>query len=350
MAVHLSLNKCFSQTIHHNYFKLLPRTSKFSSVAAKEQINIVNITSRALIQINGAESVDFLQGLVTNDVNHLAKRSSSMFSMFLNHQGRVLYDSIIHKFSQNKFLIECDRNIEKDLIKHLRLYRVRRKIDIDAWDGKRAILAAYSNDAKIIQTPTAHQQADEENVLLSYDPRLKNLGARLVILNDFDGKSLASSMFASNYKINEVPETVYKEFMYGLGIGEGVVDFPPGKALPLESNVDYMHGVSFHKGCYIGQELTARTHHTGVTRKRLMPLELASPIVGDPVGLDITNELGKSIGKLRNTTNNHGLALLRIEPAMESAEILINNIKCKTSKPFWWPQELPPPPKLKAKE
>merc|ERR1712198_771277 len=91
----------------------------------------------------------------------------------------------------------------------------------------------------------------------------------------------------------------YKELRFRLGVGECPSELQSGKALPLESNVDYLHGVSFHKGCYIGQELTARTHHTGVIRKRIMPLILSTPISSESgpfPGNLILNTAGKDAG------------------------------------------------------
>ena len=95
------------------------------------------------------------------------------------------------------------------------------------------------------------------------DPRLEELGWRVLLGPEAEVET--------KYNIDIVEESEYKAFLYSLGVGEGAVDFPTGNSFPLESNGDYLHGISFQKGCYIGQELTARTHHTGVIRKRLMP-------------------------------------------------------------------------------
>ncbi len=95
------------------------------------------------------------------------------------------------------------------------------------------------------------------------DPRLEELGWRVLL---GPGQELRPK---ENLELSE--ESEYKSLLYALGVGEGVADFPTGNSFPLESNGDYLHGISFQKGCYIGQELTARTHHTGVIRKRLMP-------------------------------------------------------------------------------
>ncbi|XP_035751525.1 putative transferase CAF17, mitochondrial [Egretta garzetta] len=106
----------------------------------------------------------------------------------------------------------------------------------------------------------------------------------------------------------------YHRHRYKQGIPEGVKDLPPGVALPLESNLAYMNGISFTKGCYIGQELTARTHHMGVIRKRLLPVRFSAPLPKDsiPEGAEVLTESGKSAGKFRAGGDELGIALLRL--------------------------------------
>ncbi len=98
------------------------------------------------------------------------------------------------------------------------------------------------------------------------DPRLPELGWRI-----FGPSDWTPTISNNTGKIVQEDEERYKDLRYTLGVGEGVVEIPFGKSFPLEVNGDFLHGISFHKGCYLGQELTARTHHTGVVRKRLMP-------------------------------------------------------------------------------
>lgn len=295
--------------------------------------------SRSLIRCVGAkaETSQFLQGMITNDMNHFENGSRCIYALFLNKGGRVLYDSIIYKAAdpdhdKDAFLIECDSSIASNLAKHLKLYRVRRKIDIavseehDVWH--------LQGHSKEIET--------SENLLACVDPRLKNFGQRIVTSKNLNVKEALEGVqegTLEDYTVNR----------YQLGICEGVVDLPPEKALPLESNCDYMHGVSFHKGCYIGQELTARTHHTGVIRKRLMPLEFDKPItfkLDEPV--DVKDEEGKAVGKVRNVIGKTGLGLLRIEQVLAAKQLNLNENLCRTAKPTWWPVEAEKTSRLKG--
>ncbi|XP_015284239.1 PREDICTED: putative transferase CAF17 homolog, mitochondrial, partial [Gekko japonicus] len=126
-------------------------------------------------------------------------------------------------------------------------------------------------------------------------------------------------------------------------IPEGVKDLPTGIALPLESNLAYMNGVSFTKGCYIGQELTARTHHMGVIRKRLLPVQLAVPVPSEsiPDGAEIVTESGKSAGKYRAGSDELGIALLRLANINEPLRLKLSGdvtVNLTASIPEWWPK------------
>jgi transferase CAF17, mitochondrial len=286
--------------------------------------------SRSLIRCVGAktETSQFLQGMVTNDVNHLSGKSSCIYALFLNKAGRVLYDSIIYKTSsldeeKESFLIECDSTVASTLAKHLKLYRVRRKIDITVSD---------EHDIWCLQGEKKAVKASED-VLAFTDPRLKDIGTRIITPK---GHNLKESL--SEVQDGSIDD--YTTHRYSLGICEGVLDLPPEKAFPLESNCDYMHGVSFHKGCYIGQELTARTHHTGVIRKRIMPLFFDNPInfkLDEPV--ETKNEENVSMGKVRNVIGRTGLGLLRIDQVLAAKQLTLNENKFRTEKPSWWPLE-----------
>jgi folate-binding protein YgfZ len=270
--------------------------------------------------------------MITNDVNHLSSSTgtaSCIYAMFLNKGGRVLYDSLIYRSSSPDperiaYLIECDKTISNNLAKHLKLYRVRRKIDITISD---------EYDLWCLQS-TNKPNKNEQQLSIHPDPRLKEIGYRIITSKDQDVKKSIGAEF------EEASLEEYLAHRYQHGICEGVVDLPPEKCFPLEANCDYMHGVSFHKGCYIGQELTARTHHTGVVRKRLMPLEFEKSITFNLTEtVDVKNQENQSVGKVRNIIGTHGLGLLRIEQALSATKLTFNANDCTTKRPSWWPIE-----------
>lgn len=126
------------------------------------------------------------------------------------------------------------------------------------------------------------------------------------------------------------------------GVPEGVHDLPPGVALPLESNLAFMNGISFTKGCYIGQELTARTHHMGVVRKRLFPVQLVGPLSSGDIapGTMVLTESGQVAGKYRAGQGDVGLALLHLDKVKGPLHIRTaggGQVALTASVPAWWP-------------
>jgi len=311
-----------------------------------------HLTHRSLIRVEGAESAVFLQGLVTNDVNLLVdKESSSLYCMFLNTGGRILFDSIICPgYQPNEFILEVDSSLVKAVVKHLNMYKVRRKLLIESISDS-SVYAVYNEDLTSVNRssdqPTTRSSeigstfcdggkhasflppVIQPDVLCHPDPRLDLLGYRYLNIN--------AKAPETGY---EVSVDVYNEHRYKLGVPEGKLEIIPTKALPLEHNMDYLHGVSFHKGCYIGQELTARTHHTGVIRKRILPVNFTQDV---PSSLEadtpVLNEVGKTVGKMRILGGQHGLAMLRLKETFSSGQLTCAGLPLTTHRPEWWPRD-----------
>lgn len=278
----------------------------------------VKLTNRSVLRLFGDENRDFLQGLITNDVHHLGDQGSCIYSLFLNKAGRVMYDAIIYGGeAKNELFIETDESVAKDLRKHLMIYRIRRKISIDLVDDEYNVWAVYGGDGKEIPGST-------------FDPRVKELGRRILTRNDTVVKELP---------LGSMKE--YNQQRYKLGVAEGVKEITPGKAFPLEVNCDYMHGLSVHKGCYLGQEFTARTYHTGVVRKRIMPIEFEGMAKEDDdlvLNKEVVTAEDKAGGKVKAVEGGVGIGLLRIELVLGTKELRVNKtIPVKTWKPSWWP-------------
>lgn len=167
------------------------------------------------------------------------------------------------------------------------------------------------------------------------DPRLVALGHRLLL-----PPSCSPLPFLPNTTLARPPSSYFLH-RCKLGVAEGA-EIPRAKALPLEYNLDYLRGVSFHKGCYIGQELTARTHHTGVVRKRILPLGLEQELeqeVGPEQELGLLSEQGKAVGKLRVVQGKQGLGMVRLKEGLGAQEVRVEGVRVTVSKPSWWPNE-----------
>ncbi|KAJ8408205.1 hypothetical protein AAFF_G00264330 [Aldrovandia affinis] len=267
-----------------------------------------NLSHRTLIKVHGQDTGSFLQGLITNDIYPLTEgRQTASYAHMLNVQGRTLYDIIIYslKGGETSVLLECDSTVQDSVQRHLKVYKIRRKVTISPC----ADLSVWATD-----------------------PRAEVMGWRLVADKRVDPLELIGDSQPG------APEQ-YHRHRYEIGLPEGVKDLPPGVALPLESNLVYMQGISFSKGCYIGQELTARTHHTGVVRKRLMPVRLSGPARGSDEGAELLTEKGRSAGKHRAGLGETGLSLVRLAYAHETLILKNSALTVQASLPGWWPKD-----------
>jgi len=298
------------------------------------------LSHRSLIRISGTHASDFLQGLITNDMQHLEDdQKGSIYAVMLNHQGRLLYDVIIYATELDSFLIECDSALLQEVFKHLKMYRVRKKVDIATMEDLSVWSVFRNPDILLLEEQEkidVELKSSDGMYTFTRDPRLKSLGWRFIMSGSCSPKEIIL-----NHTVE--PGECYRTLLYKVGIGEGVNDLPPGACLPLECNADYLHGISFHKGCYIGQELTARTHHTGVVRKRLLPLDLKKlSTVNELEDSNIVNADGKKVGKFRSRHGDYGIGLLRIQECLNSAKMLqLQGIDIATYRPYWWPIEAP---------
>lgn len=317
------------------------------------------LKNKSVLRVSGKDSSEFLQGLITNDMKHLEEGAANLYSLFLNIKGRVMYDAIVYKSQEDSvFYVECDSQAAEPLQKHLKMYRVRRKIDIESLEDKINVWSLFdpsqysrtglvddeSGKSKleglIFPCGTLNNKASKvvDNIMIYEDPRLQDLGFRILVQSDFNKNEIMK--YLNSHVSNSDNDTSYRAFRYKLGIAEGMEDLPPGKPFPLEINCDYLHGVSFHKGCYIGQELTARTYHTGVVRKRLMPL-LFDEVPTKSFSYDdkIIDQDGNAVGKFRGNEKQYALGLMRITEALNAQNLSISGTSVKVLKPNWWPQD-----------
>lgn len=306
----------------------------YSEDVQRSRWKVYPVESRGMIRLVGMDTVPFLQGLVTNDVSTLGNNKKSLYTLMLNVQGRVLYDLMMYHCSDVTgdpyLLLECDASITTELIKLMKRYKIRKKIDIADVSDNHKVFAACSIEENV-------RPDNEHHGILSavQDPRLSVFGWRVVVN---DPQSMLNGFGISDVE----PEEDYHRRRYQWGIGEGVVDLPPGDCFPLESNALFLNGLCFEKGCYIGQELTARTYHTGVTRKRLVPLLFDVEPQNLLPGTKIVTDVGKSAGKMRGCHGRYGLGILRMSEAKKNLSVKTEkneNLTVKSHIPEWWPEE-----------
>lgn len=309
-------------------------------------------SSRKLVRLRGTESLSFLQGMVTNDTGHLSAETEGaaggkprrcMYALMLNSVGRVLYDLLVYRpgTGEDEVLVECDADARQGLLRLLKLYRLRKAIEIAPCDDLDVWAVFHPFCGAVDEPPPADDPWPDKAMgrCAVRDPRLSLLGLR--VLADA-GEDLASTNPTLVRADGNEPS--YAHLRMQLGVGEGLRELPQAACFPLECNADYLGGVSFHKGCYIGQELTARTHHTGVVRKRLMPVVmLDEPSATLPPDAVVRNAAGTALGKLRAHCGSLGLALLRVQEALAANTLQVEGVPLSVTKPGWWPRQVARP-------
>uniref|UniRef100_A0A1A8DJK5 Iron-sulfur cluster assembly factor IBA57, mitochondrial n=1 Tax=Nothobranchius kadleci TaxID=1051664 RepID=A0A1A8DJK5_NOTKA len=316
------------------------RYSQDTGKAVRGKSVCYHLPQRTLLKIQGRDTSPFLQGLITNDMRVLEEPGrAAIYSHMLNVQGRTLYDIMLYSLTEEEgvydVLLECDSTVTDSVLKHLKVYKIRRKVNISPCP-ELSVWAVLPQQSESNQDPGKPEiSAPDKALVWEADPRTLQMGWRLVLQSDVDPLDIIASCEKGDTED-------YHRHRYSIGVPEGVKDLPPGVALPLESNLVYMQGISFTKGCYIGQELTARTHHTGVIRKRLMPVRFSSAVQQLKEGAPLQTSLGKPAGKHRAAFGKLGLSLIRTEHAKEVLTLKSsddNTVTLKASVPDWWPQD-----------
>jgi len=280
--------------------------------------------SRGLIAVRGEDRLSVLQNLITNDIQNLGVLKV-LHSFMLNAKGRVMFDIMLYDVGEGETVIECDRGIMDKVFKHLKMYKIRKQMTLEREPNDFTIGHVLGN----IDSPNEKDEYDYSQNgtdLMFWDPRQLRFGKR----------TLATPNNAENVPQATIDD--YTDARYQMGLVEGAAEIEFGKAFPLEHNLDHTSGISFHKGCYLGQELTARTFHTGVTRKRIVPIRNL-PLEAQ-IGDDLKNERKRRAGKLiaRNDQNN-GLIMFRVENF--GNKVTIRNTEMVVEQPDWWKRRDP---------
>lgn len=264
---------------------------------------------RALARVHGPDARGFLQNLVTNDLARLAP-DRALYAALLTPQGHYLHDFLVAE-EDGAILLECDRDRRDDLLAGLARYRLRTRAEMEALDDREVTCGFGAGAAAAAGLPDAAgaARAAGGGVLLA-DPRDSRLGVRALLPPGGGPRLLGGAGFA------EAGPDDYERLRLGLGIPDGARDLVAGRSYLLESNFDLLDGVSFEKGCYIGQENTARQRWRGTVRRRLVRVRVEGPVPepGAPVTFD-----GRDAGTMRSALGASGLALLRLPVAREAA-------------------------------
>ena len=290
----------------------------------KESIYILE--DRGILYINGSDAFDYLQNIISNDLSKVTD-TQSCFSYLLTPQGKYLFEFIIVKH-KNGYFLDCPKYQIDNLYKQLTLYKLRSKVEINNLSNE-FVVAALSKDnfsefEKNIKTGITIKFREDPVIL---DPRCVDLGARIVI----NLEKLYLSAKKLNLKISNIDE--YYQLSHSLGIPNSDTENFQNKIFGLETNSEELNAIDFKKGCYVGQENTARMKLKEKINKRVYPIEIIEGNLNIDDVIKINNsEIGKIIN---NSKFPFGLLKFK-DPNFKLEEILLTNKgKIKVKKPFW---------------
>jgi folate-binding protein YgfZ len=259
----------------------------------------VRLRDRGVLALGGAEARGFLQGLVSNDMNRLTPERA-IYAALLTPQGKYLFDFIL--FERNdELLLDVEAARAGELAQRLAMYRLRAKVLIQDRSASLAVVALLGPGlpARFGLAPERGSAGPLGDGVVAIDPRLAALGARAILPDPERALDLP-----------EAPPEAYERHRLQLGVPASSSDLLVQKSTLLESNFEALGGVDFNKGCYVGQELTARTKYRALVRKRLLPVRVGGPLPapGTPLLLG-----GKDAGELRSGLGDRAMALVRLD-------------------------------------
>jgi folate-binding protein YgfZ len=274
----------------------------------------LHLTDRAVLALGGPQAREFLQGLVTNDLKRLAP-GKALFSALLSPQGKILFDFLVAE-GDGALLIDCAANVREALVRKLRMYRLRAQVEIEVRDqlGVFAALAGHPEDRPLAYAARAISFADPRHPGLPH----RSIGAMAEMPAGLPGPA------------------AYHALRRALGVPEAG-DFGSEKIFALDAGLEELNGVSFTKGCYVGQELTSRMKHRGTARKRILSVRADSaagkalPAPGTPVIAG-----GQDIGEMLTADDGGGFALVRLDRLAEnSGPVTVGEIAVTLIRPAW---------------
>jgi len=289
------------------------------------------LPNRGVLRITGKDRAVFLQGLITNDTHRIALKQS-IYAALLSPQGKFQSDLFItacmDNNTQEAWLIDCDRDRAEALLKRLTLYKLRSEVTIENICDQFAVLAVWGHSGLdtlgLCSTPGVSRPLKEGSAFV--DPRLLELGARIILPQD------KIQSFYESVGITFTSFEDYEVHRLKLGVPDGSRDVLVDRGVLLECGFDELNAIDWNKGCYMGQELTARTRYRGLVRKRLIPVHIQgdTPIFQSPI-----LQGGIEVGEMRTAVKEWGIAMLRLEALSKALPFQCSNATLIPHIPHW---------------
>jgi len=282
-------------------------------------MGIIRLTDRAVVSITGADAATLLQGLVTCDMSQV-ETSGIAYGALLTPQGKLLFDFLLHR-TDHGFAVDLPSAVVADFMKRMKLYKLRAKVDLEDSSDRLAVFQAF--DEPDIGRP---------------DPRHPGMGNRMISApDDIETRPDIGDMAS----LEE-----YHRRRIELGLPEGPHDFSYGDVFPHDMALDSLGGVSFSKGCYVGQEVVSRMEHRGTARRRVVRVAAEADLAG--AGTDILAG-ERPAGTLGSHAGATGIAIVRLDRVhaarTSGQDLSCGGVPISVSLPDWasysWPESSP---------
>ncbi len=290
------------------------------------------LPNRGILCVKGKDRAVFLQGLITNDVGKITLEQS-IYAALLSPQGKFQYDLFITAYEdadgQEAWLIDCDRDRAEALLKRLSLYKLHSEVTIENVCNRFAVLAVWGHSGVLdtlglSATLGVARPLKEGSAFV--DPRLVELGVRIILPQDkiqnfYESAGITFTSF-DDYDLHRLT----------LGVPDGSRDVLVDRGILLECGFDELNAIDWKKGCYMGQELTARTRYRGLVRKRLIPVRIQgeTTVFQSPIFQE-----GIEVGDMRTAMKEWGIAMIRLEALSKSLPFQCGNATLTPHIPQW---------------
>ena len=289
---------------------------------------LTRLPQRGVLRISGEDRETFLQGLVSNDVRRVAADRAE-FGALLTPQGKYLHDFFIAAVG-DAWLLDCEGPRADDLFRRLRLYKLRSRVDLAVASADWTVATVFGPGAAAALA--LGNQAGAARPLAGgaafVDPRLDKLGVRLIL------PAATADAALAEIAATAADPNAYDDHRLALGVPDGSRDLHLEKSTLLEANYDALGAISWDKGCYMGQELTARTRYRGLLKRRLVPVTLDGPLPepGTPIRAG-----EREVGEIRSGRGTRAIALLRLDASSPNAALSAGDAKVHPMEPAWQP-------------
>ncbi len=274
----------------------------------------IPLKNRSAFSVSGNDASGFLQGLITNDITKTSD-GQAIYALMLTPQGKFLYDFFIVKKDESYF-IDCETDKLLEIIKKLSMYKLRSDVQIKEESEYEIVAVIGEKTLEIVENEGAGDVRIFCKGIAYIDPRSRKIFGRSFI----EKSNSYQSFIAYNFKKGKLDD--YEFLRIKQGIPAGHIDLTCEKSFPLDFNMNNLNAIDYKKGCYVGQEVTARVNHRGKIRKNIFTIQAKNGNLPESGSKITANEI--SIGYLCSSIGSLGLALLKIDEAdKELDEVII---------------------------